>query len=110
MGAVDKVSMPAPTGADQYVIRNTEIAPKSGHWVAHFRRGADNVLFYYDSCSEPYTKYFADGAQTRQSDPSDGEQQSKWLGDAVEEQNCGILALTWLCLVKKHGIRTAMYV
>ena len=99
-GAVDRDSSPLPISEDQFYQRNSAVAPRSGHWVAHFRSGKNNRLFYYDSFSEDYTHYFHDGARPRQSDPSDREQLSRFLGDDREQLNCGHLALTWLLMVK----------
>jgi hypothetical protein len=108
-GAVDARSVPEDDGKTQYVIVNSAVAPASGHWVA-FVRHAGN-LYYYDSYSRPLDHYFKWGhvAHT-QADPVDREQRSKALGNAAEDENCGILALTWLMLVKTHGLAVAMRV
>ena len=111
MGALDANSMPRDDGRTQYIILNSAVAPDSGHWVAFYREGGR--LYYYDSFARPLTDYFkAWGANTAhsQADPADREQMTLALGDEMEQENCGILALCWLKLVKEHGIALAMLV
>lgn len=111
-GALDANSLPADDGREQYIILNTKPAPTSGHWVAFYRPGgARGALHYYDSYSEPLSRYFpAWRTRAAQADVRDREQRSRGLGDNVEDYNCGLLALTWLVLVKRRGIANAMLV
>ena len=109
-GALDAISMPVDNGQTQYIILNNAVAPKSGHWVAFYRHGGR--LYYYDSFGEPLDHYFKAWGRTphEQADPTDREQKSETLGDDEEQSNCGILALTWLVLVKTHGLEPAMLI
>ena len=108
-GAVDARSLPEDDGNTQYIIANSAVAPNAGHWVALVRYNGG--LYYYDSYSRPLDHYFEWGDVAHaQADPADREQRSKALGDAVEDENCGILALTWLVLVKTRGLAVAMRV
>ena len=110
-GAVDANGLPETDGRKQYVIVNSKVAPTPGHWVA-FYRSPQGHLYYYDSYSMPLRHYFKHWPVTRvqQADVTDREQLSVHLGDREEQKNCGALALTWLLVVKEHGIDVAMRV
>ena len=109
-GALDAISMPDDDRQTQYIILNSRVAPKAGHWVAFYRH--DGRLYYYDSFSMPLKHYFKHWGPTphKQADPSDREQRSEALGDDTEDENCGILALTWLVLIKQFGLAPAMMI
>ena len=109
-GALDAISMPDDDDQTQYIILNSRVAPKAGHWVAFYRHGGR--LYYYDSFSQPLQHYFKHWGPTphTQADPSDREQRSEALGDDTEDENCGILALTWLVLIKQFGLAPAMMI
>jgi hypothetical protein len=104
-GTFSQSYKPRSTPAHQCFIINTDLKGQPGtHWVAVIKN--KNTYYIYDSfarTSRRLLPVFTRGRLIIDGDTSDAEQ----FGDS---QICGQLCLSWIQVVKDHGIRNALLI
>ena len=82
-------------------IINLDSSKQPGsHWTAIYKF-SDNKVLLYDSFGRNLNKLLK--VKGKNVDRTDREQESKALGDAIEQNDCGQRSLAWLLLCAKHG-------
>tara|TARA_Y100000034_G_scaffold68846_3_gene83086 strand:- start:316 stop:807 length:492 start_codon:yes stop_codon:yes gene_type:complete len=91
---------------NQYAIINLDDSDKEGsHWVTIAKFSNGNTLFYDSFGRHSNTLGFTETYEN--ADTSDREQQSKFIGDKIEQVTCGQRSLAFLSVCNELGYNYA---